>query len=40
MSRDEEQVMQQLLNDDDIVIRPGDMGSGVVVMDKKSMSAN
>jgi len=40
MSRDEEQAMQQLLNDDDIVIRPADKGSGIVVMKKKSMSEN
>jgi len=39
MSCDKEQAMQQLLNADDIVIRPADKGSGIVVMDKKTYGA-
>ncbi|KAH3690080.1 hypothetical protein DPMN_193042 [Dreissena polymorpha] len=33
MSKSEEYALEELFNDDEIVIRPADKGSGIVVMD-------
>ncbi|XP_052261675.1 uncharacterized protein LOC127865763 [Dreissena polymorpha] len=35
LSKSEEQAIKELLHDDDIVIRPADKGSGIVIMDRE-----
>ncbi|XP_052212148.1 uncharacterized protein LOC127831197 [Dreissena polymorpha] len=35
LSKSKEQAIKELLNDDDIVIRPADKGSGIVIMDRE-----